>query len=260
MKNYNKFFSLFAMAAILIAGASCEENQLVPGGAIVEPGLEIMVTDEAEEPAPVSGADVTVYSTVNDFLNNTNPVATGTTDASGMIAFSKSDLGGEPSSFIVSVASGDLRNWNNSTTVPLMTMTSGVTQFSTAVGSLPPGFLFLSSNTFVFDSYLYPGGADALPACESGDEFKFQRNGEVWRYDGANACAAPTDFQLPLYDVSGEPNATWSLNADGSEITTRDYDPTWEAVADAALTIDEAAGTVVINYGGGYIANFSVKN
>jgi protocatechuate 3,4-dioxygenase beta subunit len=71
--------------------------------------LKIQVIDNSG--IPLSGASVTLYSSQIDFQNNTNPVATTTTDANGYMLFS----GLSPIVYFYFIQDGCLDNYNGNT-------------------------------------------------------------------------------------------------------------------------------------------------
>jgi hypothetical protein len=255
--NIKKYliWSMTVVAALNMT--SCFEDNLA-SGPVVPVSLTIIVDNGSE--SAVSGASVELYNNLDDYIAETNPIGTATTDAGGQVTFDASALGTEATKFYFNVASGTQRNWNFTSSTPVMTLTNGATRITTSIGDLPPGFVYLTSNTFVLTAYSYSGSGFVLddnvfPACENDDRVEFKKDGSVWRFDASNKCNPPSDFQLPLYDVNGAAFSTWGLSSDGTEIEIRDFDPYWDSSnieVTGGLEIDEVSGSVIIAYGGPY--------
>lgn len=253
----NKILILsLVLGSTLLLNACFEDNKVE--GPITPVSLTIVVDDGTN---PVSGATVELFNNIDDYIAETNAVATAQTDVQGMVTFDASALGTEATKFYFNVASGTQRNWNFVSSTPVMTLTNGATVVSTSVGDLPPGFVYLAGNRFVLTAYSYSGVPfgpidNVFPPCENDDIVEFKKDGSVWRFDGTIKCAPPSEYQLPLYDLDGTPFCSWGLSADGTEIDIRDFDPEWDAggdkQVDAGIEIDEVNGTVTISYGGPY--------
>ena len=253
----NKILILsLVLSSTLLLNACFDDNKVE--GPVTPVSLTIVVDDGTN---PVSGATVELFNNIDDYIAETNAVATAQTDAAGEVTFDAAALGTEATKFYFNVASGTQRNWNFVSSTPVMTLTNGATVVSTSVGDLPPGFVYLAGNRFVLTAYSYAGSAFVLDdnvfeTCENDDIVEFKKDGSVWRFDATNKCATPSEFQLPLYDLDGTPFCSWGLSSDGTEIDIRDFDPYWDAggdkQVDANIQINETTGTVTIHYGGPY--------
>ncbi len=260
-----KILTLNLALLVAILMTSCFEEIDFTGP--MEPvSLTIVVDDGSEDASsPISNATVELYTTLDDYISEVNVVATGQTDANGKVTFDAATLGDEVTKYYFNVASGTMRNWNFNSSTDIMLKTNGATIETTSVGDLPPGFVYLTANSFILNAYSYAGtpfvlGDNVLPMCEINDIIEFKKDGSVWRFDGTTKCSPPSDYQLPLFDVDGMAWSKWGLSADGSGLNIRDFDPFWDSgdvEVDGGIQIDEAAGTVTIAYGGPYNASLT---
>jgi hypothetical protein len=98
MKTISKL-SFFVIAVLLLVGMPQESNaQLLPTN------LKITVLDGLGN--VVEGAEVTIYKTKEDYLNNENALATASTDKKGEVKFKKL----EPIVYFVDARTDEMNN------------------------------------------------------------------------------------------------------------------------------------------------------
>lgn len=108
MKYAHKLLSaliLFATATLL---NGCSEK--------VEPFLAVGIVVEDDEGVPISGAEVDIYASPEDFRNDVNPIASGVSEENGLVAIPYEEATMEAIRFrpvYVSVQRGELNNWTD---------------------------------------------------------------------------------------------------------------------------------------------------
>jgi hypothetical protein len=96
---------IVAVVAMAISTISCKKEEEPPVPAKTE--LQITVLDNLGN--PVNAASVTIYTTLTDWNNDTNPVqGTKTTGTDGIVLFS--DL--QPIVYYIDAQKGALNNWS----------------------------------------------------------------------------------------------------------------------------------------------------
>jgi 5-hydroxyisourate hydrolase-like protein (transthyretin family) len=109
---------------------SCErefENDIV---STTPPELHV-ITQNADGD-PVEGADVTLYTSEEDYNNETNALATQTTNAEGKAVFTESELT-DPGVYYVRAVDGALNNSGSETATPYLLLNDGHTYFYTTL-------------------------------------------------------------------------------------------------------------------------------
>ncbi|MEQ9403093.1 MAG: hypothetical protein RIM99_05865 [Cyclobacteriaceae bacterium] len=244
MKNIYK--NLIALA-VLVAFSACDRTVDIFEGQTGTPDLTIVVLDG--DSLGVAAATVDLFDTEEGYITETGSIATATTDANGEVTFTTSVLT-NPGVYYFNVASGVQRNWSSVSSTNYLLLTDGKTRVETFVADVLPEFIALTASTWAHTSYT---NGDAAPACNDDDTFVFLKTGTVRRFDAGAACSPSREAE-----VTGTDWSSWALNADGTSIDIRDWDPwyynngnTTGNVATASLTL--AGSTAVMDYGGGYV-------
>ncbi|MBR09698.1 MAG: hypothetical protein CMP48_18690 [Rickettsiales bacterium] len=263
--NIKQLLSLLVFGAVAFSCVDADKVNQARETSVGDPRLDIEVFDAAG--SPVSGAVVSFFLSADDYINEANVVATATTDASGMVSVTATDMGYSASDLgeatccgqvYFSVAAGNLRNWSSTVNTPYLYWSSGPTVVSTTVDGVLTEFIDLIANSWVVTGYDYPGDGNIWgfqAACGTDDVFTFLKTGELIRAEGASVCDEPDSYQSPV-SVEGEVWSPWAL-LDAATISIRDIDPFWDAagLANSEAGFSITAGTsVTIDFGGGYVA------
>lgn len=94
------------------------------------PELHVIVQDSDE--APVEGADVTLYTSEEDYESESNELSTKTTNGDGKAVFTESDLK-EPGFFYVRATYEALDNSASNIETPYILLNDGHTYFYTII-------------------------------------------------------------------------------------------------------------------------------
>lgn len=258
MKNIK---NIIAILFVAVMGSSCVDedtvNQERPGP-VVEPSLNVVVLNQQGE--PVSGATVDFFASAADYALEQNVVSSGETNAEGVVTLSPGDVGSERGDYFFSASSGSLRNWSSTVSSGYIYWSAGETVIETTLAPVLPEFLAVLGN-YTVTSYTYPGFGDVYDQlvtapCELDDIFTFRKDGLLIRAESSDVCAEPSEFQAPV-SVEGATWSTWSLNEDGSAMTIRDLDPSFDYASNPEAGLEVTANTVTIDYGSGYVATLT---
>lgn len=249
------FYSVLSVA--LVSCVNEDEVNQERSGSVGTPRLDVVVTDS--DGNPVSGATVDFYASADDYANEENSVKTVATDASGVASLEAGDVDGVAGQYYFNVASGSLRNWIDVTSAPYLYWSSGPTVVTTQALTVIQEFLDLTAGDFIMSSYTYPGAGNVLTGgCADDDIYTFRKDGVIIRKEGATVCATPGADQSPV-SVEGAIWGTWSVSADGANITMRDLDPAWESANDPSPGLTTSATQIIIDYGSGYVATLDLQ-
>lgn len=96
---------LIVFAALILVFASCERDLVFDTISVTPPELHVLVSDA--DGNKLSGATVTIYKSADNATNNTDAIATVSTDIDGKAVFTEEELK-EPGIFFVKAESNDI--------------------------------------------------------------------------------------------------------------------------------------------------------
>ena len=109
---------------------SCERTFETEIETTTPPELHVITENSAGD--PISGANVSLYTTEEDYINETNVLSTKSTNGEGKAIFTESDLA-EPGVYYVRASSGALNNDASQTSTPYLLLNDGHTFFYTTI-------------------------------------------------------------------------------------------------------------------------------
>lgn len=255
----NLIYKLTLILGIAVLVTSCDREQTIDFVSSTPPALRIKVVDV--NGANVSGATVSLFTTLDGYITEVGAISSATSDANGEVLFDQSVLT-ERGVYYFNVASGTLRNWTSTVNTAFLLLNDGETLVTTTVDDVPQAFIDLTDGTWLNTSY-FAGANQTNSACESDDVLTFLKDGTLLRAHGASACSPETTFMQPI-SAEGSVWSKWTVTNGGANLTIRDLDPAWDGgscnhtsaeVADC-FSVDllfgfDGAGTITLDYSGG---------
>ncbi|MBN1986303.1 MAG: hypothetical protein JW761_08365 [Prolixibacteraceae bacterium] len=96
---------LIVFVALILFFASCERDLVFDTISVTPPELHVLVSDP--DGNKLSGATVTIYKSADNATNNTDAIATVSTDTDGKAVFTEEELK-EPGIFFVKAETNDI--------------------------------------------------------------------------------------------------------------------------------------------------------
>ena len=121
---------LYIAMLFVFALFSCERTYETEIKTNTPPELHVIAQNPDGD--PIDGASVNLYSSEEDYTNDTNVLSSKTTDGDGKAIFTESDLA-DPGVYYVRATSGALNNDASETATPYLLLNDGHTYFYTTI-------------------------------------------------------------------------------------------------------------------------------
>jgi hypothetical protein len=190
--------SVAAMLFFAVFMSSCSKDDAP------EPDTVLELTVKSDDGLAMSGVNVTLYSSLEDWKNEQNPVQVGLTDASGVAKLK----GLEVKTYYINAAKGSYNNWESVFT-SVVTAGMTTTKYETIVKMSRSGFLSTAAGKKWRYTSIKQNGVEYIDApelsCIRDDVYTFSKNAKFEFSEGPTKCSSSAPST-----VTGE----WSISGD----------------------------------------------